>query len=785
MKINDTNYTGLSTNDVLKRKEAKQINISKDNITKTYKEIFLSNTITFFNIINFILLAMVLSVGSYKNTLFIFIITINTTAGIYQEIRAKKTLDKLSILTTNTVDVVRNDNLITIPINEIVLDDLIVLLSGYQIPADATIIEGQLEVDESLLTGEADAIQKIKGDNLFSGSFVTSGKALCQIIHVGDDNYSQQITLEAKKFKRHNSDLNRCLNQILKSVSIVIIPIAVLLFLKQFYVGHLPLSTAVLNTVAACLGMIPEGLVLLTSVALTLSVLRLAKQKTLVQELFCIETLARVDMLCLDKTGTITEGKIQVDNVEVVNDVNVDEVIGNMLYCLEDNNVTAIALEKYFPNKLNYTPHYIIPFSSSRKYSGVSFEQIGSYYLGAVEFLFPNQNNEFKNKCDEYASKGHRIIVLAFSKQLVSNDDLPNDLIPCAIILMSDVLRKDAKETLAYFEAQGVTTKVISGDNPITVSMIAKKAGMKNADKYIDATTLNTHEEIKDAVNKYSVFGRVTPKQKKEMIVCLKELNHTVAMTGDGVNDVLAFKEADCSIAMASGSSAAKHAANLVLLDNNFDAMPHIVNEGRRVINNISMSASMFLIKTIFSAILATITILIGNSYPFEPIQLSIISGCAVGIPTFFLTYESSFEKFEGGFLKKVLKNAFPTAIIIAIITSIIMNVGLAFKLNHAMLSTICVIFTGWNYQLALKRIYSPITTYRKIIIYTTQLAYFIAMIIGQKILNLTTISFNGILVLIAAMYFSPLMVEGAQIVYDKIVIKYNYYKINKRKNLS
>lgn len=785
MEINDIHYKGLTSEEVQIRKEQGKVNIVKDTITKSYKEIFLSNTLTFFNIINIVLLILVLLVGSYKNSMFIFIITINTATGIYQEIKAKKTLDKLSILTTTTIDVLRNDALQNIHIDELVMDDYMVLLAGDQIPADAIIVEGQLEVNEALLTGESDGIIKLTEDSLYSGSFVTSGKALCKVIHVGEENYMQQITKEAKKFKKHTSQLNQSLDRILKVISIIIVPLVVLLFLKQFYFGQHTFQSAIVSTVAAALGMIPEGLVLLTSVALTLSVLRLAKQHTLVQELYCIETLARVDVLCLDKTGTITEGKMQVEKTEVLKEMDIDEVIGNLMHCLEDSNVTSMALKKQYPEVHTYAPHFIIPFSSERKYSGVSFEKKGSYYLGALQFLFPNADKELKSKCANYAKDGYRILVLAHSTDIVSDETLPDNLEPCALLLISDIIREDAKETLKYFHDQGVQCKVISGDDPITVSSIAKKAGLHGADAYIDATSLLTASQIKDAVKKYHIFGRVTPKQKKEMVLCLKELGHTVAMTGDGVNDVLAFKESDCSIAMASGSDAAKKAANLVLLDNNFDAMPHIVNEGRRVINNITMSASMFLIKTIFSAFIAIATLIIGQSYPFEPIQLSVISTCCVGIPSFFLTYESNFTRVEGSFLRNVITRSFPPALTISIGTTLIMNLGLFLGHSKGMLSTMCVIFTAWNYMLALKHIYSPLSNYRKYVLYASQLLYFICMVAGQEILSLGGLGYVGLIILIGMLNFSRLFNDISEYIFCisyKIFAKYRKKHIHKQK---
>ena len=785
MKINNQDYHGLSTAEVNQRISNGKINTVDNKITKSYKQIFLNNTITFFNILNAALLGLVLFVGSYKNTLFILVIIINTIAGIYQEIKAKRTLDRLSILTTSHVEVIRDDELKEIDIDQIVLDDYIVLTTGAQIPTDSILIDGHMETNESLLTGESDPVLKQNGDTLYSGSFITSGKGICKVIHVGDDNYMNQITQEAKRLKKHNSELNRCLNKILKYVSIVILPIGGLLFLKQFFYGNQTFNNSIVSTVAAILGMIPEGLVLLTSVALTLSVLRLAKQNTLVQELFCIETLARVDVLCLDKTGTITEGTMKVEFDVKMSNVDISEIVGNLMHSLTDVNVTAQALKEHYQTKTNFNPYFVIPFSSDRKYSGTSYFNRGTYYIGAYQFLFPKGNEELEEKCVDYASEGYRILVLAHTDEVMSNEALPVDLEPLGIIVLSDVIRKDAKETLAYFNEQGVDLKVISGDDPITVSSIAKRAGLNNAHHYVDATTLSTSEEIAEALNKYSVFGRVTPQQKKAMVVALKQQGHTVAMTGDGVNDVLAFKEADCSIAMASGSDAAKNAANLVLLDNNFDAMPHIVDEGRRVINNITMSASMFLIKTIFSALIAISTIFFGQAYPFEPIQLSLISACGVGIPTFFLTYEANFARVEGNFLETVLEKSFPSAFTIAIGATLITNIGLALNYDPNMLSTVCVLFTGWNYTIALLKIYRPLAKYRKFIIYSTQFCYYISMMIGQSILELTGVSFNWLMILLGLIAFSSIIVDLSAELFKYIKIFKEFLEKRRKKRLS
>ena len=770
-------FTGLSDQEVIQRINEGKVNNVDNKITKSYKEIFINNTITFFNMINISLLALLIFVGSYKNTLFILVIVINTIAGIYQEIKAKITLDQLKIIVSSKVDVIRNGITKTIAINEIVLDDYLILHTGMQIPSDSILVDGYVEANEALLTGESDPILKQIGDKLFSGSFVTSGKGICKVIHVGDDNYTNKIANEAKKLKKHESKLNQSLNMILKYISIIIVPLGILLFLKQYLYGNLGFNDAIVSTVAAIIGMIPEGLVLLTSVALTISVLRLAKQKTLVQELFCIETLARVDTLCLDKTGTITEGTMKVEfDVKICN-VDIEEIVGNLINSSTDENVTSNALKKHYTKTNNYKLCHNIPFSSDRKYSGASFYQKGTYYLGAYQFLFPQGNDELETICNKYASDGYRILVLAHSSEVKQDDKLALDLTPYGIIVLSDVIRKDAKEILAYFDKQGVDLKVISGDDPLTVGAIAKKAGLKNANHYIDASTLKTPQDFENALKSYSVFGRVTPQQKKEMVLALKRLGHTVAMSGDGVNDVLAFKEADCSIAMAAGSDVAKDVANLVLLDNNFSAMPHIVNEGRRVINNITMSASMFLIKTIFSILISIATIFLGQAYPFEPIQLSLISTCGVGIPTFFLTYEANFEQVKGNFLTTVLEKSFPFALTIAIGAATITNIGLYLGYDPLMLATICILFTGWNYLLALLKIYRPLTLYRRIVIYLTQLLYFALMLIGQPLFELTDISFNWLVVLLALIVYSSLFIDFSSYLFKQLEKFYKHKK--------
>ena len=782
--------TGLTDEQVNARIAEGKVNADENPNTRTYKQIVRENTLTFFNFLNLVLLVLVLLVGSYKNAFFVCIIIINTLIGIAQEIRAKKTIDKLAILTARKSVVIREGQKWTVPTEELVLDDVVCLKTGDQVPADARILEGSLEVNESLLTGESDNLPKNEGDELFSGSFVTSGEACCQIIHVGKDNYAAQITSEAKEFKRHNSELKNSLNAILKVISIIIVPLGALLFYKQYYIVGDTFRDSVVSMVAGVLGMIPEGLVLLTSVALTLGALVLANKKTLVQELYCIETLARVDTLCLDKTGTITEGTMCVERVEpyvstgrvetavtesesaesteaeaqVQTDSafmeEIDVIMGNMMYVLKDQNATIDALRKRFPAKQDMTLEHVIPFSSDRKYSGAVFEEKGTYLMGAAQFLFPEGNEELTEKCQAYAEEGLRVLVLAHSSQNAEGTELPEGLEPLALMLLTDVIREEAPDTLAFFDSQEVDLKVISGDDPVTVAAIARRAGLKNADSYVDATTLTTEEELQDAVAQYSVFGRVTPQQKKAMVQALQSQGHTVAMTGDGVNDVLALKEADCSIAMAQGSDAAKNIANVVLLDSNFASMPHIVNQGRRVVNNIRTAASMFLIKTMFSVMLSLLTIFFGNAYPFEPIQMSLISACAVGIPTFLLAQENNYEKIDHTFLRHVFINAFPAAITITFCVFAVMLVCQNVYHSMAMLNTACVLVTGWNYMAALKTVYAPLNTYRKVIIYGMQFIFFAAAVIFQKLLSLGSLDFGMIILVFILMTFAPVLID-------------------------
>lgn len=801
---------GLSSQEVEARVRAGQTNINTDVPTRTVKQIITANTLTFFNFLNIVLFAMVIFVGSFRNSLFIGTAIINTCIGIFQELRAKKILDQLHVITASKARPIRDGQQRSVPIEDLVLDDVIVLQAGDQIPSDCVVLKGDLEVNESLLTGEADNLEKRRGDELFSGSVVTAGKALCRVVHVGADNYSAKLTKEAKVFKIHESELRDVINTILKTISIIIVPLGAAVFYKQFVVVGNSFRDSVVNTVASVLGMIPEGLVLLTSVALTVGTIRLAQRKVLVQELFCIETLAHVDVLCLDKTGTITSGDMSVEKViplragnavtitdgalqsptlsvpdvkdmvppphpEVLPDAEEDEgyvsveelpadlqaALGNLMRVSTDNNATAQALRAFAPERTDWQPESVIPFSSDRKYSGASFKSKGTWLIGAAQFLFPHGNLDLIQRCADYAAEGYRVLVLAHSAQSVREGGHPDGLAPVALVLLTDVIRHAAPKTLKYFAQQGVDLKVISGDDPQTVSAIAAKAGFANAHRFIDATQIQSRGQMADALKRYSIFGRVTPQQKREMVRILREDDHVVAMTGDGVNDVLALKEANCSIAMASGADAAKNVANVVLLESDFACMPDILAQGRKVVNNIRRASSMFLIKTVFSMCLSLLLIFFGEAYPFEPIQMTLISACAVGIPTFLLaTFDPDYSPIPDGFLSHVLIKSVPIALTITACVFSIMMVCIHVYGTNAGLGTACVLVTGWSYMAALRTVYAPLNAFRKIVIYGVNIIFFVAALLFQNLLALRSLEFGMIVQVFILMAISPVILD-------------------------
>ena len=731
---------GLTDAEVRQRIEQGLVNHNSDIKSKSIKRIVLENLITPFNILNFVLAVMILIVGSYKNLLFMGVIICNIFIGTVQEIRAKKTIDKLSLIAEPKAHVIRNGIKQEIAIHDIVMDDITFLGAGNQVCSDAVVIEGECEVNESLLTGESEPVLKQPGDHLLSGSFIISGNCHARVEHVGKDNYAAQITDNAKYVKKPNSEIMRWTNRIIKYIGFTLIPVGIALFCKQVFISHQGFNDAIVGVVAALIGMIPEGLILLTSVVFAVSIIRLSQHKTLVQELYCIETLARVDVLCLDKTGTITEGTMEVTDVLPLHDTTNEELniaLGSLIHALEDDNPTFNAVKTYCDKYDKLTCNHIVPFSSARKWSGASFDENGSYIFGATEFILKD-SSPYQEIIKEHSEKGQRVLMLAHSPHQIQDKELPTEIHPMAFLFISDKIRAEAPDTLAYFAEQGVDIKIISGDNAITVANIAKKAGLKTAEQYVDATTLQTPEEIKEAAQKYSVFGRVTPQQKLDLVKALKEQGHTVAMTGDGVNDVLALKESDCSIAMASGSDAARTVSQLVLLDSNFASMPKILKEGRRSINNLQRSSSLFLTKTIFSTINAILFIFLHFDYPFQPIQLTLISALTIGAPSLILALEPNKERIKGKYIVNVIRKSIPGAMTMVFNIVALAIVCSFIHFNSTEISTLAVMITGFAGLLVLLKVSLPFNWIRCALFFTMLGAFIFAIFILKDTLTAT-----------------------------------------------
>lgn len=683
---------GLTADEVQQRIDSGKINGDQNVKTKSVAQILRENILTFFNFI-FIVFAVLICffidssekfltiVGNFG---FLILIVFNALVGIVQELRAKHTIDKLSLISAPKAVVIRDGEQKEIAVKDIVLDDITVLASGSQICADSFVVEGSIEVNESLITGEPDAILKNVGDKIMSGSFVVSGNAKAQVEHVGMDNFATKISAGAKYFKKPNSEIWRSLMFIVKVMATILVPMGVMLFCVKYFAQENPeqaekiittlfgykinqyLSTTVLGTVATLIGMIPSGLVALSSTVFCVSVIRLSRHKTLAQDLYCIETLARVDVLCLDKTGTITEGTMDVNSIEPVKNreiAEIKQIIKNVTSALEDNNATINALRAYVGDiDVSCTAEQIVPFSSARKWSGARINGV-SYVIGAPEFVFKKKTKTLEKTTEEMAKKGYRVMVVASSKNKFADSELPSTLKLESFIYITDKIRAEAPDTLRFFKHEGVTVKVISGDNPETVRAVAMRAGLEDCDNIIDMSTLTTEEEVYDAATKYTIFGRVLPDQKLMLVKALKKAGHTVAMTGDGVNDVLALKEADCSVAMASGSDAAKNVSSLVLLDSNFSSMPRVVAEGRRSINNLERSAALYIMKTVYNTLLALLFMVVTVPLPFTPQNLTIMGAVTIGMPSVVLALEPNADRVTGRFLPKVLSNALPGGI--------------------------------------------------------------------------------------------------------------------------
>lgn len=708
---NSINITGLTDEEVRQRVEEGFTNRTDISTDKTTKEIVISNVFTYFNLIFLVITILLIMVGSFRNLTFLPIIIGNTVIGIVQEIRAKKTLEKMSLLNAPHADVIRNGSVKQISTEELVKDDVILLTAGKQICADAVVISGNIQVNESLLTGEADEVEKTEGSTLMSGSFVVSGECYARLEKVGNESYISKLSLEAKSMgDNEQSEMIRSINLIVKWVGIVIIPIGLILFWQSHFVNGESITKSVTSTVAAIIGMIPEGLYLLTTVALALSTMKLARKRVLLHDMKSIETLARVDVLCVDKTGTITEPDMKLKEIFLCKNSGADgtqtaltldelkSLILDYANASVDNNATMLALKAYAAETLTNNTSALHrtavsqqAFSSSLKYGSVTFSD-GTYLLGAPEFIMHEDFARIEEEIIPYADKGDRVLLFArYNGENVENG-INGSVTPLGFVALANPIRANAVKTFEYFKSQGVAIKVISGDNPRTVSRIAIQAGIESAESFVDAATLDTEDKIADAVNKYTVFGRVTPKQKKQLVKALQAKGHTVAMTGDGVNDILAMKDADCSVAMASGSEAAAQAAQVVLLDSDFAHMPDVVYEGRRVVNNIQRSASLFLVKNIFSLLLSLFSVILMVTYPLEPAQVSLISMFTIGVPGFLLALEQNKDRIKGHFITNVMLKALPGGLTDVIAVGALVVCGEVFCISDASIGTIATL---------------------------------------------------------------------------------------------
>jgi len=773
VRYNPKNDFGLSNEEVESRIHCGLTNLDNSHASKSTSEIIKSNLFTLFNFINLALAMAILYTGSYRNLMFMGVVICNAAIGIIQEIRAKKTVDKLNLISSNSANVIRNGKKKKIKLESVVLDDIICFERGNQIVADSIVTEGRCEVNESLLTGEPDLISKKLGDMLLSGSYIVSGKCKAKVEHVGQNNYASELLKNSKYIKKTKSEIITTLNKIIKIISLAIIPMGILLFYRQFNSSGHDVNFAIVTTSAALTGMIPEGLVLLTSSILAVGVMRLSKRKVLVQDIYCLETLARVDTLCLDKTGTITQGTFEVHDVIPTNgysDLQVDKAINIITSLLDDNNETFNAIKKKFASESIYDhADILVPFSSEKKWSGIYINDYGSLIMGAAEFIFKNDYSEIKEKISQYSNE-YRVMTLAYSKNPILNSNLPQGLNLMAMILIKDKIRNNAEKTLNFFRKQGVNIKVISGDNPVTVSQIAKRVNLENADSYVDVSALNSPEELKNAATKYTIFGRVTPYQKQEIIKALKEENHTVAMVGDGVNDVLAMKEADCSVAMAGGSDIARSVSHLVLLNSDFASMPRAVAEGRKAINNIQRSSSLFLVKTIYSFLLSILFSIIPAPYPFIPIQMTLISALTIGIPSFILALEPNRDKIKGNLFSNIIDKSLPAAltIVLSVLTSVL--VYFAFNFPEKRYSTINVITTGIIGIILIYKISLPLNNLRKTLIWSVSILFAIGIIKFKSLFELESLNWINILVLIPLLFIATIIYGYiSEIKFDKL----------------
>lgn len=782
------NITGLTDEEVRQRVEEGLTNRADISTDKTTKEIVISNVFTYFNLIFLVITILLIMVGSFRNLTFLPIIIGNTVIGIVQEIRAKKTLEKMSLLNAPRADVIRNGSVKQISTEELVKDDVILLTAGKQICADAVVISGNIQVNESLLTGEADEVEKTEGSTLMSGSFVVSGECYARLEKVGNESYISKLSLEAKSMGgKEQSEMIRSINLIVKWVGIVIIPIGLILFWQSHFVNGESITKSVTSTVAAIIGMIPEGLYLLTTVALALSTMKLARKKVLLHDMKSIETLARVDVLCVDKTGTITEPDMKLKEIFLCKNSGADgtqtaltldelkSLILDYANASVDNNATMLALKAYAAEALTNNTSALHrtavsqqAFSSSLKYGSVTFSD-GTYLLGAPEFIMHEDFARIEEEIIPYADKGDRVLLFArYDGENVENG-INGSVTPLGFVALANPIRENAVKTFEYFKSQGVAIKVISGDNPRTVSRIAIQAGIESAESFVDAATLDTEDKIADAVNKYTVFGRVTPKQKKQLVKALQAKGHTVAMTGDGVNDILAMKDADCSVAMASGSEAAAQAAQVVLLDSDFAHMPDVVYEGRRVVNNIQRSASLFLVKNIFSLLLSLFSVILMVTYPLEPAQVSLISMFTIGVPGFLLALEQNKDRIKGRFITNVMLKALPGGLTDVIAVGALVVCGEVFCISDASIGTIATLVLSVVGFMILFKISEPLNGMKYAVIIGNIAGLVFSGFFLKKLFALTDLSNICILLMIVFGFAAESLFRNLTLLVEKL----------------
>lgn len=782
---------GLSPQETKLRQSNGLSNIMPPSNTKSEGQIIKENVLTFFNLIFLVLALCLCLVGSFKNLMFLLVAAANTVVGSFQEIRAKRAVDKLTLVAAGTAKAIRSGQRISVRTDQLVRDDIVEFAAGDQICADAVVRDGQLQVNESLLTGEADAILKNPGDTLKSGSFVISGRARVQLTHVGSESYAAKLAAEARRNVRSTkSEMMLSLTKLITVVGIALIPLGIILFLRHFLsvFQGLPLRDSVESTVSALIGMIPEGLYLLTSVAIAASCLKLSRKRVLVQDMNCIETLAHVDVLCVDKTGTITEPTMEVTDVYPLNSErfsydDIEKILAAFYHGEEPDNETARAMGQQFAGETTWRAVKRMAFSSSTKWSGADFGENGRYVVGAPEFIMGDRYDSIRGEAEPWSERGCRVLLLAAYDTAFDDGPLQSaHVAPIALVFLSNLLRPDAQETFRYFASQGVSVRVISGDNPITVAQVAARAGIENADRYVDATTLSTEQDFEEAVKYYTVFGRVTPEQKRYLVRAFQKQGHTVAMTGDGVNDVLALKDANCGIAMASGSQAASQVAQIVLLNSQFSAMPAIVAEGRRVINNIQRAASLFLVKNIFSFALTLLLLFIDMPYPLLPIQLSLISTFTIGIPSFFLALEPNYARVEGKFMRNVIRRAMPGGLTNLTIVLLAGFFTSTFGLSNEQLNTICVWVMSAVGLVTLYHVSVPFTRLRLAVLAAMTAAMLFSLLVIPAFFDLPVLNASSALILVTLLLACPTVMRFFRVIFDKRVAKLDLAPAKKQK---